>query len=54
MVKKEDVIIKPRTKNQYRAIRSNADFVILTGPVGSGKEQPLSSKVMTVNGWAKM
>lgn len=37
MVKKEDVIIKPRTENQYRAVRSNADFVVLTGNVGSGK-----------------
>lgn len=37
MVKKEDIIIKPRSKNQYNAIRSNADFVILTGGVAGGK-----------------
>ena len=37
MTKKEDTIIKPRTENQYNAIRSSADFVVLTGSVGSGK-----------------
>lgn len=36
MVKK-DIIIKPLTGNQYDAIRSNADFVVLTGNGGSGK-----------------
>ena len=35
--KKEDVIIKPRTDNQYNAIRSSADFVVLTGNTGSAK-----------------
>jgi len=41
MAKKErinkDVIISPITGNQYDAVRSGADFVVLTGPVGSGK-----------------
>ncbi|MDD4728878.1 MAG: hypothetical protein WCQ87_03085 [Parabacteroides sp.] len=35
--KKEDIIIKPRTENQYNAIRSSADFVVLTGNTGGGK-----------------
>ena len=35
--KKEDIVIKPRTENQYNAIRSSADFVVLTGSVASGK-----------------
>ena len=37
----EDIVIKPRTENQYRAIRSSADFVILTGGTGSGKTYSL-------------
>lgn len=39
--RKEDIIIKPRTDNQYNAIRSSADFVVLTGSVGSGKTYTL-------------
>lgn len=35
--KKEDIIIKPRTDNQYNAIRSSADFVVLTGNTGGAK-----------------
>ena len=54
MNKKEDVIIKPRTSNQYKAVRSNADFVVLTGNVGSGKEQSVNSKILTINGWVRM
>ena len=54
MTKKEDTIIKPRTENQYNAIRSSADFVVLTGSVGSGKEQSVNSKVLTINGWKRM
>lgn len=54
MGKKEDIIIKPRTDNQYNAIRSSADFVVLTGNTGSGKEQSVNSKVLTVNGWKRM
>lgn len=50
----QDIIIKPRTKNQYNAIRSSADFVILTGNAGGGKEQPLNSLILTVNGWKRM
>ena len=37
MGKKKDIIIKPRTNNQYNAIRSSADFVVLTGGTGGGK-----------------
>lgn len=37
----QDVVIKPRTENQYRAIRSSADFVVLTGNTGSGKTYSL-------------
>lgn len=33
--KVEDIVIKPITENQYRAIRSSADFVVLTGGTGS-------------------
>ena len=39
--KKEDIVIKPRTDNQYNAIRSSADFVILTGGTGGGKSVAL-------------
>ena len=35
--KKEDIVIKPRTDNQYNAVRSNADFVVLTGNTGGAK-----------------
>lgn len=52
--KKEDKVIKPITENQYNAIRSSADFVVLTGSVGSGKEQSVNSKVLTINGWKRM
>lgn len=30
-------VIKPRNQNQYNALRSNCDYVILTGAGGSGK-----------------
>lgn len=35
--KVEDIVIKPITENQYRAIRSSADFVVLTGGTGGSK-----------------
>lgn len=35
--KKEDVLIKPISENQYNAIRSSADFVVLTGNTGGSK-----------------
>ena len=38
---KKNIIIKPRTENQYRACRSNADFVVLSGGTGGGKSYSL-------------
>lgn len=35
--KTTDTIIKPLSGSQYDAIRSNADFVVLSGPGGGGK-----------------
>lgn len=39
--KKEDVVFKPRSDNQYNAIRSSADFVVLTGNTAGGKTTAL-------------
>jgi hypothetical protein len=33
----EDIIIRPQSENQYNAIRSSADFVVLTGNTGGAK-----------------
>lgn len=52
--KKEDTIIKPRTTNQYNAIRSSADFVVLTGATASGKASSVNSLILTELGWKRM
>ena len=53
--KRNDVVLSPlEDGNQKYAIRSNADFVVLTGGTGSGKLQPLDSLVLTRFGWKKM
>ena len=53
--KRNDFVLAPlEDGNQKYAIRSNADFVILAGPTGSGKEMPLDEPVLTVDGWKKM
>lgn len=52
--KTKDKIIKPLQGSQYDAIRSNADYVVLTGSGGSGKAQPLDSKILTPYGWKLM
>lgn len=53
--KRNDIVLAPlEDGNQKYAIRSNADFVVFTGPVGSGKAQPLEEPILTVNGWVRM
>jgi len=52
--RKEDIVIKPRTENQRNAVRSSADFVVLTGNTGGGKANSVNSLVLTVNGWKRM
>jgi replicative DNA helicase len=53
--KRNDIVLSPlEDGNQKYAIRSNADFVVLAGPTGSGKEMPLDEPVLTVDGWKKM
>jgi hypothetical protein len=42
MKKYQPKIIKPLSGNQYRAIRSNADFVVMTGGTGGGKSFALA------------
>ena len=42
MKKYQPKIIKPLSGNQYRAIRSNADFVVMTGGAGGGKSFALA------------
>lgn len=46
----------PKTDSQKELcakIRDN-DIIFVTGPAGTGKAQPLYSKVLTPNGWANM
>jgi hypothetical protein len=44
------------TAEQKNAIKSinKHNVVIVTAPAGAGKEQPLTSKILTPNGWTKM
>jgi len=47
--------IVPKTENQDKFIKDILDkdsmYVIATGIAGCGKAQPLTSKVLTINGW---
>lgn len=53
--RRHDIVLSPlEDGNQKHAIRTNADFVVLAGPTGSGKAQPLDSQVLTIDGWKKM
>lgn len=53
--KRNDIVLAPlEDGNQKYAIRSNADFVVLAGPTGSGKEMPLDEPILTVDGWKLM
>ena len=53
--KRKDIVLSPlEDGNQKHAIRSNADFVVLTGATGGGKEMPLDEPILTVNGWKQM
>lgn len=53
--KRKDIVLSPlEYGNQKHAIRSNADFVVLTGATGGGKEMPLDEPILTVNGWKQM
>ena len=48
--------IKPLTRNQDKMFRdfSNGHHIVADGSAGSGKAQPLYSKVLTVDGWTTM
>lgn len=50
--------LKPKNEQQHEAIKHllnpDIDLVILEGVAGSGKEQPLSAKISTPNGWVEM
>lgn len=47
-------IIRPQKGFQEKFVRSNVDFVVGGAAMGVGKLAPLSSKVLTPNGWVEM
>lgn len=47
-------IIRPQAGFQENFVRSNVDFAIGGSAMGVGKEAPLSSHILTPNGWKKM
>lgn len=53
---KLDYSAKPLTKNQqlYQTAIESSTVTFATGPAGTGKAQPLYSKVLTINGWKYM
>jgi len=50
--------IRPKSEGQKEVFRAISDpdhnYIGITGPAGSGKAQPLDSKVLTPDGWKKM
>lgn len=47
-------LFKPASKKQAMFLQSNATVIVYGGSAGSGKAQPLYSKVLTVDGWKTM
>lgn len=47
-------IIRPQEGGQNRFVRSNVDVCFFGGILGGGKENPLSTNILTPNGWVKM
>lgn len=47
-------VIQPQEGFQENFVRSDVDFCIGGGVLACGKEQPLSSLVLTPNGWVRM
>lgn len=47
-------VIQPQEGFQEKFVRSDVDFCIGGGVLACGKEQPLSSLVLTPSGWARM
>lgn len=50
----KDKIIKPLEGSQYDAIRSNADYVVLSGAGGGGKPLNINELALTPSGWKRM
>lgn len=48
--------LPPKTENQKYFVEALGDckLVVAAGPAGTGKAQPLTSKILTVNGWKQM
>ena len=49
-----EVLFKPASKKQEMFIQSKAFLTVFGGAAGSGKAQPMYSKVLTDNGWKTM
>ena len=47
-------VIQPQEGFQEKFVRSDVDFCIGGGVLACGKEQPLSSLVLTPSGWVRM
>lgn len=50
----KDKIIKPLEGSQYDAIRSNADYVVMSGAGGGGKPLNINELALTPSGWKRM
>ena len=54
MENEKDIIISPQEGFQQSFASSNVDVVFGGGNLGGGKQQPLSSKILTPTGWQTM
>lgn len=52
-LERSGVILNPRQLDLYKGIRNNT-LTICQGPAGTSKAQPLTSPVLTPNGWVMM
>lgn len=50
----KDITIEPQEGFQKSFVQSNVDVVFGGGNLGGGKQQPLSSKILTPTGWQTM
>lgn len=50
----DEVLFEPSSKKQEMFLQSDADIIVFGGAAGSGKAQPLYSKVLTDKGWKNM
>lgn len=52
-LERSGIILNPRQSELYKGIRNNT-LTICQGPAGTSKAQPLTSPILTPNGWVKM